>query len=658
MKVRKIWAILLLCLVFALGAAGCSEQGGTTVNNNENNVGDGAGEQQDQEKDDPSEEKKNDKPSADKYDFNGQFPEDFEFPEGFDPEMLTGGKYSDASLEQAEKEKQQEAVSAYVAESISYLAIEQNPSPTPLPEGMSGKITQKLEFDDDGTYEFSKENRLYNRSVELTIKAPEGYTVRYTLDGSMPTAASEVYGEPLVFEAVDGDFPDCYVLRACAFDGAGNATKTAARSFLVSPEIEERFSTSVFFVSGNADELLNSPDGILADKNYNLRGRDYERQVYVEALNADGEEILSQYAGVRVYGGASRESSIKSLKLFARKSYDEDHKNFKLSLFDTPKLDGSGEIIKKYDKIVLRNCGNDFQFSYIRDELSQSLCKKAGMEVYEGVVPAVCYLNGSYYGFFWLHENYCDKYFKEKFGDANGEFIVIEGNEQKKADDDDELTQQNVDEYNAKYDAFLQMDLKQPAAYKELSDFMDVENYLDFYAWNIALDNFDWPNNNFKCYRYVPAEGESAGQGVYDGRWRFLPHDMDYTYGLYDSTETQANYNTLKIVMNPNHNRYAPLFTKLMERQDCRDYFRKKTIEYINGVLSGESIISTYEELHQTRSRELDFFYRYLKQLNGKGDWSIWSESYHYKNYEEQIYEFAEKRADYVLRYMNEILGE
>lgn len=547
---------------------------------------------------------------------------------------------------------------AYVSESISYLAAEQNPTPTPLPDGISSEIALKLEFDDDGTWEFSKDNCYYSRDVELTVKAPAGSVVRYTLDGSLPDTDSTEYTAPIVLKAIDGDFPDCCTFRAVCFDENGNASAAAARSFLISPEIAGRFSTPVFFVSGDPDELVNEPDGIFCAENCELRGRDYERMVYVEAFDAKGKNLLSQYAGVRIYGGASRTSSIKSMKLFSRKSYDEDHKNFKFDLFGTPKLDGSEDTIGKYDKLVLRNCGNDFQFGFIRDELNQRLCRKAGMEVYEAVVPAVCYLNGSYYGMFWLHENYCDKYFKEKFGDGQGEFVVAEGSEQHKSDDDDGLVQQYVDEYNAAYGEFTAADLKDPAEYAKLCDFMDVENYLDFYAWNIAVGNFDWPNNNFKCYRYVPAEGESLGTGVFDGRWRFLPHDMDYCYGLYDSIETKANYDTLKIVLNKNHNRYAPLFAALMEIKDCRDYFRKKTTEYIEGALSPESIAEEYASLHAERSSELDFYYRHLRQVRGRGDWSIWCDAGNYKGHEETILESAAKRAGYVKEYMDKLLPE
>ena len=164
--------------------------------------------------------------------------------------------------------------------------------------------------------------------------------------------------------------------------------------------------------------------------------------VYIEAFEPDGTPVFAQYGGVRVYGGYSRNSTVKSLKIFSRKSYDEEHKNFKIDAFQTPKLydveDGKSSVITKYDKLVLRNGGNDFQFAFIRDELSQSLCKRAGFETYEAVVPAVVYLDGSYYAFDWLHENYCDKYFKERFGEGEGEFIILEGTDQEK-DDDEEL---------------------------------------------------------------------------------------------------------------------------------------------------------------------------------------------------------------------------
>lgn len=533
--------------------------------------------------------------------------------------------------------------------------------------GTSASATMNLYFSADGSWAFNSVNKIYDNDVTIDIFAPEGATVYYTTDGSEPTTASEKYTGSLTLEAHGGSFPHAYSFRAAAFFADGSKSQTAARNILASTKLDGRYSTLIFCVSGDPDELINSPDGIFADKNYEMRGRESEREIYLDVFRADGSSVISQFAGVRIYGGYSRQSIMKSMKLFARKEYDPDHKNFKLNDFGTLKLDGSNDIISKYSKLVLRNSGNDFQFAFIRDELSQTLVQKAGFECYEAVLPAVCYLNGEYYGFFWLHENYCDKYFKEKFGDAEGEFYVLEGGDREKTDEDDPVAQKLVDDYNAHYNRFIKMDLTNDANFKQVNDYLDVESYLDFFAWNIALNNWDWPNNNYKIFRYVEASAsELSAEGavatpdgeVFDGRWRFLPHDMDYSYGLYDQNITQANYNTLKVVMNKNDERYAPLFVKLMERADCRSYFRAKTMEYLNGALSEESIIESYEELHATRLQELEYFYKYMEQENRKGNTDFWTNSNTYLDSEKDIYDFAKKRGSYVIKYMDKLLPE
>ena len=522
-----------------------------------------------------------------------------------------------------------------------------------------------LVFDGEGGWSFSAEGMLFNNDLTLTISAPADAKVYYTLDGRMPDESSTEYTEPLKFEAHGGDFPPAYVFRAAAKLADGTFSKTAAKTFIVAKNLEGRFTTLIFSISGDPDDLTERPDGIFYGRNYSKRGRESERGVFVEAVRADGTELLAQYAGVRIYGGYSRQNTIKSMKLFSRKSYDPDHKNFKFSEFGTAKLDGSDGIIKKYDKLVLRNSGNDMQFAFIRDELSQALCRVAGFEVYEGCLPAVAYLNGEYYGYFWLHENYCDKYLKELYGDAEGEFFILEGSEQDKSDDED--CQWLVDEYNTKYDAFVNSDLTDDAEYAKLCDFMDVEDYLDYYAWNITINNWDWPNNNYKVFRYVEADAAAlSAEGavatpdreVFDGRWRFLVHDMDYAYGIYDQFQAAANYNNLKVILNPSDNRYSPLFKKLMERKDCRNYFRAKTMEFLNGAFSEESILATYKTLDAERADELAHYYDFLDEQRKTGDFTLWTSAGYYAGVEKQIFNFAKDRQRYVIKFMDSLLPE
>jgi hypothetical protein len=342
------------------------------------------------------------------------------------------------------------------------------------------------------------------------------------------------------------------------------------------------------------------------------------------------------------------------MKLFARKSYDPDHGKFKLNIFGT--LDADGDEINKYDKLVLRNAGNDFQFAYMRDELAQTLAKAAGFSDYEAVVPAVGYLNGSYYGFYWLHESYCDDYFKEKYGDAPGEFVMTSGSEQQKWDSNDDEGAYK-DEYQRLYDKIKALDLTQDENYAQVTAAIDVENYLDYYAFNLYLSNKDWPQNNYKCYRYEAAEGEAYGTGVFDGRWRYLLHDVDYTFGLYDQKETKANYDTLKQVMDESSDRYAPLFTALMEREDCRTYFAKKMLEYMNGALSTAGILETLDDLCSQRDEELTYYYQYLEGLRNNGDDSIWTRSSHLQGYVQQIRDFAASRPAYMAKFLQEDLS-
>lgn len=500
------------------------------------------------------------------------------------------------------------------------------------------------------------DEHFFSETTLLEIGAPEGTQIFYTTDGSEPNTNATEYTAPIELTATSGSFPNCLLIKAKAYYPDGTKSEVVTHTFWAHTEIETRFETILFSVSGQPEDLTNGANAIFYGENVQLRGEESEREVYIEALNSDGSLIFEQGAGVRPYGGASRESAIKSMKLYARKEYDPDHGKFNIDVFGT--IGEDGEVMDKYDKLVLRNYGNDFQFAFIRDELNQRLLAQVGYTNGEAVVPAVVYLNGKYYGLFYLHENYCDDFFKDKYGGGEGRYEVLEGNEKHKSvDEDDEENAAAAKEFNTTYKLLAYSDLTYEGNYEKLCKFIDVENYLQYYAYNIYINNNDWPQNNYKCYRYYAGEGEDYSEGEQDGRWRFLFHDMDYSMGLYGQEETAADYNNLAHILDEEDDRYSPLFAGLMEREDCREYFLKAVESVMKGPLWEKNVDRTLDDMNAERSQEMVYFFEHLELLKETED-SIWIWYDGYLERIDVIKEFASKRKQYMEKFLEKQFGD
>lgn len=519
-------------------------------------------------------------------------------------------------------------------------------TPRPTPTGTAGEVC------------FSSADYFFtdNTFIELSVasKKKSGY-ITYTLDGSEPTKTETLYTEPILLVTNTGDFPNVYSIKAKVWYDDGTVSDTCVHTYFLNENIHDRYTTAVFSINGDPSELTGSPDGILYGENYKDRGRASERKVYIEAISSDGTRLFEQFAGVRVFGGTSREHAVKSLKLFARSEYQNNKGTFGTSMFGSTTLDGK-DLIKKYDKLVLRNAGDDFQSAFLRDEMVQRLAAAAGFDAYEAVVPALAYVNGSYYGFYWLHESYCDKYFQYRNGKSDGEYIVLEGSDKSKSVSGDANEIAAAKEFNALYKKYAYANLTNDATYAELCALVDVENYMDYMSLNMYVANYDWPQGNYRCFRYYAAEGEEYGTGEMDGRWRFLMHDADTGFGTYQSSaDAGAARNDFEQVLTSSSTRYAPLLAALLKRTDCRDYFINKMLEYMNGALSYESVCTVLDQMLTERDTELAYYYTYLNTL--KGEHEIYARPARTELHIERIRSFSKQRPEYILQYMEKFFG-
>lgn len=499
------------------------------------------------------------------------------------------------------------------------------------------------------------------QTLSLSLADPEqGGTIYFTTDGSDPRKKTSAYSGTITLKrGTDDKYPEVHVVRSIIEYPDGSFSEECTGTFLVNKGVLSRFSTAVMCVSGNPEELLQAPKGTLYGENAKKRGEETEREVYVELFDAKGTLLLSQNAGLRPYGGASRGNVIKSFKLYARDEYGNNR--FKTDVFGTVAADGM-TTVASYKKLVVRDLGNDFQFGYIRDEFNQRLAMAAGFSDYEAVIPVTVFVNRNYYGLLWMHENYCDTYFKKKYGDGEGTFVVLEGNEQWKADSGedgiepgDTVTPHWSEQYNETYSWMTKLDLRDEDVYADLCKFMDVENYLDYYAFQIYINNNDWPQNNYKLFRYVPAAGEPLGDGVFDGRWRYLLHDLDFCYDLYNMTETGYRYDNLKQILKESSNRYSPMFAGLMKREDCRNYFLNKMEELMNTVFDPDSAVAALNEIHKERITEHRIFQKYMDKRREGGEWDLWSGLDRLESDLNDITTFLQQRPSWMRKFLEDL---
>ncbi len=533
---------------------------------------------------------------------------------------------------------------------IIYVTATPTPFVTPTP---AAHAQQKVAF--------SVEDNFVSETTYLELSAEGAEAIYYTTDGKIPDETAQIYHSPITLRA--GKNITTYSISARALYADGTWSDTAVRTYFAGQEVAERYDTLIFSITTDPYNLYDYEYGILVTgkimddylkenpdaeidgntpANYKMRGKESERPVYVEVLNSDGTLVLEQDAGVRVYGGWSRSNDMKSLKLFARKEYDEENNKFRYPFFNTA-LDEGGNLVDSFKRLVLRAYGNDINFAFIREELFQTLAKQAGY-VAKSVRPVAVYVNGDYFGAYYLTEPYHESYFEEHYGKFDGVMEILEGGELFKEGESDGSNQYAVDDYVNMYNKYAYADLTDDATYAELCELMDVQNYIEYYAYEFYVGNEDWPENNYKAYRYYAAEGEEySDEEPFDGKWRFLLHDMDFSTGIYGTGVTEC-YLPEFVGKLGEIGEECPLFCQLIRRKDCQDIFIKKTLELMNGVFREDYFAEQLDIMHQERLNE-------QSHSMESGKIATWSDIGQTEKYMGSLKTYMVKRSNFV--YMN-----
>jgi hypothetical protein len=428
--------------------------------------------------------------------------------------------------------------------------------------------------------EFSIDGGPYTGSVSIDLisSVPQSQ-IFYTNDGSIPTTNSLLYTSSI-------SVSETKVIRAKVFADDLLSSNTVTNTYF----INENILLPVISVSTNPENLWDEEFGIYvlgdsAEPDFPYHGanfwQDWEKPIHIEMYEPNGSEAFSIDAGVKIYGGWSRGFDQKSLAIYARDVYNFDKINYQIF----PELS-----YDKFDNFVLRNGGQDWEYTMFRDAMMQYTLFGSELDIL-AYKPTVVFLNGEYWGIHNIREKINENYLTAHHGVDPGNLDILQ------LDGWDPIAG-TTDHYFAMLDFLENNDLSIQSNYEYIKTQMDVDNFIMYQVSQIYFDNTDWPGSNIKYWRERNA----------DGKWRWFLFDTDFGFGLY---EEGYLHNTLLFATEPNGPEWPNppwstfLLRKLLENEEFTDNFINRYADLLNSNFIADTVVNLINNMKSTIEEDI-----------------------------------------------------
>ncbi len=565
------------------------------------------------------------------------------------------------------------------SQNLSYL------TPTP---GESNDKAQRIVVVD--TPVFSVESGFYDSEFQLGVTGAEGTQIFYTTDGTDPRTSetAQTYQSEIriydntnnqnvhaaVTDIALGGYTAPYmsvdkgmIIRAVCVDAEGNYSDVVTESYYINKTRSFYDEMKVISIVSDPANFFDADTGIYVvgnpyyawrnssefipglddwdtknPCNYNQGGRDWERPADIQVFEG-GTLVYEESVGIRIAGNASRSNPQKSLRLFARGDYGASKMEYE---FFDGLTDAFGQPLTTFDKITMRNGGNDITSTRFRDDLVQSLA--AGLEIsVQASEPCVVFLDGEFWGYYMLKERQDDNYFATHYGLDDKNITTMQAYE---IEGDMTVHQDYVDFY----DWAMTADLSLAENYQRVLDTIDIQSFMDYITVETYVAAYDWCNpdwtNNWLMWRAnTPVEGNAYG----DGKWRYALYDTEYSSGLYNQQQCSAYYDTIgNLNTEEEWGNIGALFYKLLENADFAQSFRENYQRIVNENFAYQTVDARITEFDRAQRDALPytnqrFYAGYGDRLNGN-----------YNNDLSQLRQFYQQRPSYAMQYVDSLLSK
>ena len=456
---------------------------------------------------------------------------------------------------------------------------------------------------------FSTQGGIYDEVFELSLSFPDtACQIHYTLNGNTPTVSDALYKGPMmlsdalystadifkivIHSPIDDDYcPEsvshAIVIRAAAFNASGNQVgKVNTQTYLIKALGCDTHGLPVVSLCADSLALFDYETGILVPGihldpenpkytgNYYQHGKDWERSCNVECYDSDTCHF-NQQAGLRTHGESSRRYSQKGLKIYARKEYGK--KRFEHTLFTETNL-------KSFKHLVLKPFSCSWTHAGIEDYLCDHMAKDLNVES-TASCPVVLFLNGEYWGIYFLKEKPDENYLEDYFG-VEEEDCTIMSDWNGNVDCGDNTNFMDMM-------AWLETaDLSDSLDYAHLLTLIDEDSFIDYMVLETFIKNRDWPSHNMRCWQ----ENSS--------RWRWLFFDGDGT--LRDNAfDALANAVYTGEAVYPSSKAATLLFRKMLESKRFVERFCLRYNDLVNNELAFVNTSPAWQYIYHALEDEI-----------------------------------------------------
>ena len=428
---------------------------------------------------------------------------------------------------------------------------------------------------------FSVTPGIYDNAVTVAITAGEGETIRYTTDCTTPNASSEVYSGELSISKNS-------VIRAAAFrDGYLSGDVATATCLFRSDGVNHALPVVTLVTA--PDNLWNSKTGIYATGDQfdpdaasyadTLKSATYyqakfateeqvdtiwEKPAAFSLFDDNGRQVFTQNVGIRIAGSFGRGRAQKGFNVIARKEYGKGSMEYPFF---------QNRPYTEYKAVVLRAGAQDQNRSKIRDELASGLLEGTDINIlYQAYRPTVLYLNGEYWGVYFMKEKR-NRFFvaQHENTENNVDLAIGKGFKQRSYGDNSDWV--------SLYEYATSHDLSSADAYNYVAERMDVDSFRDYMIAEIYNGNTD--TYNFQYYR------------LKGGKWKFIFYDFCWGF-------QSPGHETLAFRMGktPADVCSAKLFAAMLQNKGWRDSFCRRFGELLNTAFAPERVSALIEELY------------------------------------------------------------